>query len=160
MTDPRLEIAARRLHNQRLTGAAPASVAEIVGGLGAMQAQVYPLARWSIGQRAQGFSEDDVEWAFADGEILRTHVLRDTWHFVAAADIRWLVELTRPRIQARNATMYRRLGLEDLGPILSCGRDGAMIEGFNPAVEFRRTQTLMEGATHCDFRYRNTSAPT
>jgi hypothetical protein len=62
--------------------------------------------------------------------------------------------------RCRYAEMYRRLGLEDLGPILSCGRDGAMIEGFNPAVAFCRTQTLMEGATHCDFRYRNTSATT
>ncbi len=52
------------------------------------------------------------------------------------------------------AEMYRRLGLADLGPILSCGRDGAMVEGFNPAIEFRRTQTLMEGAAYCDFRYR------
>ena len=48
----------------------------------------------------------------------------------------------------------RRLGLEDLGPILSCGRDGAMIEGFNPAIAFTRTQTIMQGAPHCDFRYR------
>ena len=51
------------------------------------------------------------------------------------------------------AEMYRRLGLEDLGPILSCGRDAAMIEGFNPQIAFRRTQTLMEGASFCDFRY-------
>ncbi len=52
------------------------------------------------------------------------------------------------------AEMYRRLGLEDLGPILSCGRDAAMIEGFNPEIEFERTQTIMEGAEYCDFRYR------
>jgi hypothetical protein len=52
------------------------------------------------------------------------------------------------------AEMYRKLGLADLGPILSCNRDGSMIEGFNPAIEFTRTQTLMEGAGHCDFRYR------
>jgi hypothetical protein len=51
------------------------------------------------------------------------------------------------------AEMYRRLGLDELGPILSCGRDAAMIEGFNPEIEFRRTQTLMEGAEFCDFRY-------
>jgi hypothetical protein len=57
------------------------------------------------------------------------------------------------------AEMYHRLGLTDLGPLLSCHRDGAMIEGFNPAIEFRRTQTLMQGATHCDFRYRR-SRPT
>lgn len=52
------------------------------------------------------------------------------------------------------AEMYRRLGLEELGPILSCNRDAAMIEGFNPQIEFERTQTLMEGAEYCDFRYR------
>lgn len=56
--------------------------------------------------------------------------------------------------RCRYAEMYRRLGLADLGPILSCSRDGEMIAGFNPAIEFRRTQTLMEGAAHCDFRYR------
>ncbi len=52
------------------------------------------------------------------------------------------------------ADMYRRLGLADLGPILSCNRDGSMIEGFNAQIEFTRTQTLMQGAGHCDFRYR------
>ena len=51
------------------------------------------------------------------------------------------------------AEMYRRLGLADLGPILSCNRDGAMIEGFNPDIAFQRTQTIMDGAPHCDFRY-------
>ncbi len=55
--------------------------------------------------------------------------------------------------RCRFAEMYRRLGLADLGPLLSCNRDAAMIGGFNPAVAFRRTQTIMEGATHCDFRY-------
>ena len=57
----------------------------------------------------------------------------------------------------RYAEMYRRLGLAGLGPILSCSRDAAMIEGFNPSIALTRTQTLMEGATHCDFRYRRRS---
>jgi hypothetical protein len=56
--------------------------------------------------------------------------------------------------RCRFAEMYRALGLEDLGGLLSCGRDAAMIEGFNPDVELTRTQTIMEGAGHCDFRYR------
>lgn len=56
--------------------------------------------------------------------------------------------------RCRFAEMYRRLGLADLGPLLSCNRDGATVEGFNPSLEFRRTQTIMEGASHCDFRYR------
>jgi len=55
------------------------------------------------------------------------------------------------------AEMYRRLGLADLGPLLSCSRDGEMIAGFNPEIAFERTQTLMEGASHCDFRYRRMS---
>jgi hypothetical protein len=49
--------------------------------------------------------------------------------------------------------MYARLGLADLGGLLSCSRDAAMIDGFNPAIEFHRTQTIMQGASHCDFRY-------
>jgi hypothetical protein len=56
------------------------------------------------------------------------------------------------------AEMYRRLGLVELGPILSCNRDGSMVEGFNPEIAFKRTQTLMEGAGHCDFRYANSAS--
>ena len=61
--------------------------------------------------------------------------------------------------RCRFAEMYQRLGLADLGPLLSCGRDGAMIEGFNPGIKFTRTQTIMEGATHCDFRYSRGGRP-
>lgn len=61
--------------------------------------------------------------------------------------------------RCRYAELYERLGLRDLGAALSCGRDAAMIEGFNPDIEFRRTQTIMEGATHCDFRYRVRGRP-
>jgi len=58
--------------------------------------------------------------------------------------------------RCRFAEMYHRLGLADLGPILSCGRDGAMIEGFNPRIALTRMQTIMDGAPHCDFRFRKT----
>jgi hypothetical protein len=56
--------------------------------------------------------------------------------------------------RCRFAEMYARLGLTDLGGLLSCARDGALIDGFNPDITFTRTQTIMEGAPHCDFRYR------
>lgn len=56
--------------------------------------------------------------------------------------------------RCRYAEMYRALGLADLGASLSCQRDFALIEGFNPDVELERTQTLMEGAPYCDFRFR------
>ncbi len=58
--------------------------------------------------------------------------------------------------RCRYAEMYRALGLGDLGFSLSCQRDFALIEGFNPDVELTRTQTLMEGASHCNFRFRQT----
>lgn len=55
--------------------------------------------------------------------------------------------------RCRFAEMYHALGLGDLGPLLSCDRDAAMIDGFNPGIAFTRTQTIMQGARHCDFRY-------
>ena len=55
--------------------------------------------------------------------------------------------------RCKYAEMYRSLGLADLGGSLSCRRDFALVEGFQPAIELTRTQTLMEGASHCDFRF-------
>lgn len=57
-------------------------------------------------------------------------------------------------LRCRYAEMYRALNMEQLGSVLSCSRDQALIEGFNPAIELTRTQTLMDGAAFCDFRYR------
>jgi hypothetical protein len=69
------------------------------------------------------------------------------------------VEATETRLQynvtrCQYAEMYRALGIPELGAVLSCGRDGALGEGFNPAMKLTRSQTIMEGASHCDFRYR------
>jgi predicted hydrocarbon binding protein len=61
--------------------------------------------------------------------------------------------------RCRYAEMYRALGIPELGAVLSCGRDFALGEGFNPELKLARTQTLMEGAPHCDFRYRLEKAP-
>jgi hypothetical protein len=63
-------------------------------------------------------------------------------------------ELAFDVTRCRYAEMYRALGIPELGAVLSCNRDAALIEGFNPEVRFSRTQTIMGGATHCDFRYR------
>lgn len=57
-------------------------------------------------------------------------------------------------VRCRYAEMYRALGLADLGAHLSCVRDFALVEGFNPDIALTRTQTLMQGASHCDFRFR------
>jgi hypothetical protein len=61
--------------------------------------------------------------------------------------------------RCRYAELYRALGLADLGGSLSCARDFALVEGFNPDITLERTQTIMEGATHCDFRFRAKGRP-
>jgi len=78
----------------------------------AIQAQDYAGAKWAIGMRLPGSTDADIERAFNRGEILRTHVLRPTWHFVAPADIRWLLALTAPRVHAANGRVYKKLGLD------------------------------------------------
>ena len=106
------EIARRRLRNSRLTGAGFTSPAEAVGWHLAMQSQDYGPAKWSVGQRSKGLSDGDLDDALAQGSIIRTHVLRPTWHFVARDDFRWLLTLSGPRVQRWNARRYRELGLD------------------------------------------------
>jgi hypothetical protein len=108
-----VEIAERRLENQRITCLAPGRPADVVSWLGAVQAQEYDAAKWAIGLRMpDGTTDADVERAFNDGRILRTHVMRPTWHFVAPSDIRWLLALTAPRVQRVMSSYNRRLELD------------------------------------------------
>ncbi|MGI8750488.1 MAG: winged helix DNA-binding domain-containing protein [Thermoleophilaceae bacterium] len=120
MTDS-LAIVRRRLHDQRLAGDPFASPAEAVAWLGAVQAQELAEAKWSLGERVRDCSDADVEDASSRGEILRTHVLRPTWHFVAPADIRWLLRLTAPRVHKATSYSRRRDGLD--GALLSRSHD-------------------------------------
>lgn len=106
-------IARARLRSHRLSGAPLADAAAAVGWLGAAQAQEFAAARWSLGQRAADASDAAVQRALADGAVLRTHLLRPTWHFVRRDDLRWLLALTAPRVHALNAYWYRRFGLDD-----------------------------------------------
>lgn len=107
-----LDVARCRLTSQQLLGATATEPADVVQHLVAVQAQDYADAKWALGLRSTGVTEDRVERALADGHILRTHLLRPTWHFVTPADIRWLLVLTAPRVKAVNAHMYRKVGLD------------------------------------------------
>ena len=88
-----------------------ATVPEALRLLLASQSQDFYAAKWSLGLRVPGATEASVDALYDAGAILRTHVLRPTWHFVLPEDIRWLVGLTGPRIIAASGTMFRRLGL-------------------------------------------------
>ena len=105
-------IAQRRIRASRLSGDPFRTAAEAVGWHLAMQAQDYPPAKWSIGQRSTGLRDADLDLALTDGTIVRTHVLRPTWHFVARDDVRWLLELSAPRVHRANAGRYAELGLD------------------------------------------------
>ncbi|HZV70632.1 MAG TPA: winged helix DNA-binding domain-containing protein [Saprospiraceae bacterium] len=106
------EIIAHRLLNQQIAETTFTSPQEIVSHLGAMQSQDWAMAKWAIGLRLPGSKEADIEKAFNEGRILRTHMLRPTWHFVAPADIKWMQALTSPRVQAFNASYYRNNELD------------------------------------------------
>ena len=101
-----------RLRNQRLAGTRFRTAAEVVGWFGAVQAQDYGAAKWALALRTKGAGETDVERACASGAIVRTHVLRPTWHFVLPEDLRWMLALTAPRIKRAMAYYDRKLGLD------------------------------------------------
>lgn len=107
-----IEIATLRLHHQQITQTTFTHAAEVVGWMGAMQAQDYAHAKWAIGLRLPGSTEADIEQAIDRGEIVRTHLLRPTWHFVAAGDVRWMLALSAPQIKGLVAPMNRQLGLD------------------------------------------------
>ena len=102
------EIAWRRLAGQFLTVPGPAKPADVVRRLGAVQAQDYAGAKWALAQRTKAATDAAVDRAVDAGTIVRTHVLRPTWHFVAACDLRWMLALTGPRI-SRALASYNRV---------------------------------------------------
>jgi len=108
------EVARHRLTNQQLANAKLKSAGDMVKWLGAVQAQEYAQTKWGLGLRIKNLSDHDIEKDFTDGKIIRTHLLRPTWHFVSAEDVRWLLMLTGPRVNAVNAYMYRQLELDNI----------------------------------------------
>ncbi len=106
------EIRLRRLVNQQIAKTAFTKPEEIVHWMGAMQAQDFGMAKWAIGLRLPGTKEKEIEEAFNQGRILRTHLLRPTWHFVTSTDIRWLLQLTAPKILARSKYYFAKAELD------------------------------------------------
>jgi hypothetical protein len=108
-----LNIAHQRLRNQRLIGAPFAKPEDVVRWLTAVQSQDYAGAKWAIAQRVKVAADGQIDELFNAGKILRTHVMRPTWHFVLPADIRWMLKLTAPRVNAATVYYYRKLELDD-----------------------------------------------
>ena len=104
------------------------------------------LAAQMGGCSLQHFAESLAAWKKNDAMHLEVLVQDDQ---------RFEFNVTR----CRYADMYQALGIPELGAVLSCNRDHALIQGFNPDIRLERTQTIMEGAPYCDFRFRRSSPP-
>jgi hypothetical protein len=103
----------RRIFTQHLAGPKLSEPHEMVRLLAAVQSQEYAHGFWSLGMRTRGSTYADVRSAFDEGRILRTHMLRTTWHFVTPEDIRWMLGATSSRVIASFGSSFRSHGLDD-----------------------------------------------
>ena len=106
------EIANYRLASQKLLKTNSSSPEEIVKHLGAIQAQDYAMAKWAIGSRCNA-TEKEIEEAINSGKIIRTHILRPTWHFVSADDIYWMLDVSAPQVKRLYASLARQHGYDE-----------------------------------------------
>lgn len=135
-----LEVAYQRLYNQHLADTTFETSNEVVQWLGAIQAQDYGGAKWAVAQRTTGLTDAALDQAFAEGTILRTHVLRPTWHFVTSADICWMLKLTAPRVNALNAYWYRKLELDEA---VFTRSNNALIKALQNGTQLTRSELVV-----------------
>ncbi len=107
-----ISIASQRLHNQCIVGTTHREPEEVVSWFGAVQAQEYASAAWGIGVRLLGATTATIDEAFDAGRILRTHVMRPTWHFVLPEDIGWMLQLTAPRVHRMMSSTFRQFDVD------------------------------------------------
>jgi hypothetical protein len=149
---PRLQLLEQREIEARIVGPLVRAFASELGNekaLAIVGQVVRELARQSGGELARILGDQTLV-AFAQS--------LDRWRENGALEID-IIEQSPEKLsfnvtRCRYAEMYRALGLADLGGSLSCQRDYALADGFNPSIQLIRTQTIMEGASHCDFRFR------
>ncbi|MDR1455076.1 MAG: winged helix DNA-binding domain-containing protein [Tannerella sp.] len=108
-----MNIPAIRIISNRLASTQLQTPHEVVAWMGAVQAQNCGMSKWAVGVRLKNSTLTDIDAALAEGEILRTHVMRPTWHLVAAEDIRWMCELSKKSIKAATAHRDRQLEIDE-----------------------------------------------
>jgi hypothetical protein len=107
------DIAYYRLINQQIAATKHTTPKELVSWMGAMQAQDYAMVKWAVGVRLPNASEQLIEKALANGDILRTHLMRPTWHLVSSDDIYWMLELTAPKLKTQSKNRDSSMGLDE-----------------------------------------------
>lgn len=106
-----MDIAHYRLMNQQVTRSAFTEPGELVSWMGCMQAEEYTSAKWAIGNRIPHITDAAIEKSFNKGEFFRAQVLRPAWHFVAPADIGWMLQLSSQRIKTFYTTLHTKLDI-------------------------------------------------
>ena len=101
-----------RLLRQRIAGEGLKGPSDVARWMGAVQAQDYPGAKWALGLRTEAGTDSEIEAAFAAGEVVRTHVMRPTWHFLAPEDVYWMQALTASRVKKTLGSQFRALELD------------------------------------------------
>lgn len=143
-------IVQKRLHQQRISHPILETPESVVGWLGAMQAQDYYGVKWSLAMRMTQATDEAIEQALNDGRILRTHIMRPTWHLVLPADIRWIMRLTANRVHAQSAYMNRKLGLHD-EVLLQCANVIAQaLEGNHHLTRNELGEKLAQAGIHAE----------
>lgn len=107
------DLVSLRLHNEHLLGDLFSWPEEVVKWFGAVQSQDYSGAKWAIAQRTKNATSASIDELFNEGKILRTHLMRPTWHFVTPTDIGWMLELTKHRVKALMGHYNRKLELDE-----------------------------------------------
>jgi hypothetical protein len=145
-----LDIAHQRFHNQHISQQICEKPADLVKWLGAVQAQDYAAAKWAVGLRLQSVTDNDIEQAFTDGAILRTHVMRPTWHFVSPTDIRWMLALTAPRVKVAMAYYDRILELDEAAFTRSNAALAKALQGGKQLTRSQLATVLQQAGIACD----------
>ena len=107
------EISNIRIISQKIAATEFKTANEAVGWMGAIQAQDYSMAKWAIGIRSLDSTDEKIEASLDKGEIIRTHLMRPTLHFVSAEDIYWILELTAPQIKSSLKSRHKELELSE-----------------------------------------------
>lgn len=107
-----VHIPTQRLINQKISTNHFDNPRDLITHLGAVQAQDYPMSKWALGVRLPNATDASIEAALDAGELVRTHVLRPTWHMVSGQDVRWMLALTGKHIKASAASRDRELGID------------------------------------------------
>jgi hypothetical protein len=123
------DISLARLKSQMITFPQFSSAKEIVSHMGAIQAQDYAMAKWAIGTRMRDPSLQKIQSSIDKGEIIRIHLLRPTWHLVAAEDVYWMIQLSAQKIKSSAKTRFKDLGLSDSVLAKATGVIGQSLSG-------------------------------